>query len=128
MVTQVTQGIKISVATVYKSEYSHPLKNHYFFSYRISIENQSDYPVQLLRRHWFIFDSSGEHSEVEGEGVVGVQPIIGAGELFEYESACNLSTDMGKMQGTYLIERLDTEQRFYVHIPEFKMVAPFKLN
>jgi ApaG protein len=128
MVTQVTQGIKISVRTEYKSEYSNPLKNHYFFSYRICIENMGDYPVQLLKRHWYIFDSSGEHSEVEGEGVVGVQPMIAPGELFEYESACSLKTDIGKMQGTYLMDRVDKSQNFYVHIPEFKLVAPFKMN
>jgi ApaG protein len=128
MVTQVTQGIKISVRTEYKSEYSNPLKNHYFFSYRISIENMGDFPVQLLKRHWFIFDSSGEHSEVEGDGVIGVQPYINPGELFEYESACSLKTDIGKMQGTYLMDRMDNGQNFYVHIPEFRLIAPFKMN
>jgi ApaG protein len=128
MVTQVTQGIKISVTTEYKAEYSHPLKYHYFFSYKISIENQSDSTVQLLRRHWFIFDSSGEHSEVEGEGVIGVQPTIFPGETFEYESACNLTTDLGKMQGTYLMERMDNGQQFYVKIPEFLLEVPHRNN
>jgi ApaG protein len=128
MVTHVTQGIRISVIPEFKSEFSQPLKNHYYFSYRISIENESEFPVQLMNRHWFIFDSSGEHSEVEGEGVIGIQPIIAPGELFEYESACNLTTDMGKMQGTYLMKRVDTESCFYVRIPEFKMEVPYKMN
>ncbi|HET6245960.1 MAG: Co2+/Mg2+ efflux protein ApaG [Bacteroidetes bacterium] len=128
MITHVTQGIRISVVPEFKSEYSHPLKSHFYFSYRICVENESEFPVQLLSRHWFIFDSSGDHSEVEGEGVIGLQPVIAPGEIFEYESACNLTTDMGKMQGTYLMEHLVTGNRFYVQIPEFKMETPYKLN
>ena len=65
---------------------------------------------------------------MEGEGIIGIQPIIAPGELFEYESACNLTTDLGKMQGTYLMKRVDTGNNFYVHIPEFKMEVPYKLN
>ena len=128
MVTQVTQGIKISVETAYQEGQSHPSKSHFFFSYKISIENQNDYTIQLLRRHWHIFDSSGEYSEVEGEGVVGQQPVIQPGEIYTYDSACNLSTDMGKMYGTYLMERIIDGSRFDVHIPEFHMVVPSRLN
>ena len=128
MITQITHGIRVCVIPEFKPEYSLPLKNHYYFSYRISIENKSEFPVKLLGRHWYIYDSSGEHNEVEGEGVVGTQPLIGPNEFFEYESACNLSTDIGKMRGNYLMEQVDTGKQFYVQIPEFKMEAPYKLN
>ena len=69
-----TVGIKISVETHYKSKKSHPLASYYFFAYRITIKNISDYTVQLKKRHWYIFDSSGIKSEVEGDGVVRLQP------------------------------------------------------
>lgn len=128
MVTQVTQGIKISVETVYQEAHSNPLKAHFFFSYKINIENQNDYTIRLLRRHWHIFDSSGEYSEVEGEGVVGQQPVIQPGESYAYDSACNLTTDMGKMHGIYLMERIIDGSRFDVYIPEFHMVVPSRLN
>ena len=80
MVTKITDGVKISVETVYQPEYSNPANNHFMFAYKITIENLTDYTVQLMRRHWYIFDSNGTHREVEGEGVVGQQPVIDPGE------------------------------------------------
>jgi ApaG protein len=103
--TQLTHGIKVSVQTSFHNEHSVAENNHYLFSYRISIENKSNAAIQLISRHWYIFDSNYERREVEGDGVVGEQPVIMPGEIFEYESACSLTTDMGKMSGSYLIER-----------------------
>ncbi len=128
MVTAVTEGIKITVETKYREQYSNPLKSQYLFSYAVQIENQGDHAVQLLRRHWYINDSSGEYREVEGEGVIGQQPILEPGDVYEYESACNLMTDVGKMCGTYLMERTLDRLQFKVTIPEFKMIVPFRLN
>ncbi len=126
--TQVTHGIKISVETKFQSEHSDAEHRHFLFSYRISIENKSDYTVQLLSRHWDIFDSNSEHSEVDGEGVVGEQPVLEPGEIFEYESACGLTTDIGKMRGSYLMERKIDKSQFYVTIPEFELIVPQRLN
>ena len=75
-----------------------------------------------------IQEASGELREVEGEGVIGQQPIIGPGEDHEYTSFCNLCSEMGKMWGTYLMQRRDDDSLFEVAIPEFRMIAPFKLN
>ena len=126
--TQVTHGIKISVETKFQSEHSVAEHRHFLFSYRITIENNSDYTVQLLSRHWDIFDSNSENSEVDGEGVIGEQPVLESGEIFEYESACGLTTDIGKMRGTYLMERKIDKARFYVTIPEFELIVPQRLN
>lgn len=128
MVTQISKGIKITVTTNYREEFSAPDKNHFLFSYRISIENYCDYPVQLLRRHWYIFDSCFHYDEVEGEGVIGQQPVLQPGQVYEYESACNLMSDMGRMHGTYLMERVSDGYRFYVEIPEFELVHPARFN
>ncbi|GAA4459728.1 Co2+/Mg2+ efflux protein ApaG [Nibrella saemangeumensis] len=128
MVTAVTEGIKVSVKTEYQSEYSSPLQAHYVFTYRITIENASENTIQLLRRHWLIYDSNGSVREVEGEGVVGQQPVLEPGEVHEYVSGCNLRSSMGKMVGTYLIERVMDGKRVRVAIPEFMMVVPYKLN
>lgn len=128
MVTKVTSGIKISVDTVYESRYSDPLNNRFMFSYFITIENLSDTTVQLLRRQWDIIDSIGEKTIVEGEGVVGIQPILKPGQLHQYNSGCNLKTDIGKMSGSYLMERKDTGEKFKVMIPEFLLIAPYKVN
>lgn len=126
--TQVTHGIKISVETKFQAEHSVAEHRHFLFSYRITIENNSEYTVQLISRHWDIYDSSSEHSEVDGEGVVGEQPVLEQGELFEYESACSLTTDMGRMSGRYLMERKIDKARFYVTIPEFELIVPQRLN
>jgi ApaG protein len=128
MVTQVTNGISISVQTQYSEKHSFPERRQFLFGYRIIIENNSEYTVQLMRRHWYIFDSSGEKSEVEGVGVVGEQPVLEPGQTHEYQSACNLTTDMGKMRGNYSMERQVDGLKFEVEIPEFQLITPFKLN
>ncbi|RNL50647.1 Co2+/Mg2+ efflux protein ApaG [Pedobacter jejuensis] len=128
MVTAITDGVKVSVETIYQPEYSNPANEHFMFAYRIEISNLSDYQVQLMRRQWVIFDSNSSRREVDGEGVVGVQPIINPGESHVYVSGCNLKTDIGSMKGTYLMKRLVDEGEFEVDIPEFQLIAPYKLN
>ena len=126
--TQLTHGIKVSVETSFHNEHSVAENNHYLFSYHITIENKSNAAIQLISRHWDIFDSNNERREVEGDGVVGEQPVIMPGDSFEYESACSLTTDIGKMSGSYLIERKIDRTRFEVIIPKFELVAPYRLN
>ena len=128
MVSSVTEGVKVSVKTEYQSDYSSPMQAHYVFTYRITIENAGEHTIQLLRRHWTIFDSIGIVREVEGEGVVGLQPVLEPGEIHEYVSGCNLRSSIGKMVGTYLVERIIDGKQVYVSIPEFTMVAPYRLN
>lgn len=128
MKTKSTAGIQVSVETHYQANQSHPLASQYFFSYRITIKNISDFTVQLKKRHWYIFDSNGIKREVEGDGVVGVQPILFSGQSYQYVSGCNLSTGMGKMHGVFLMEREIDGKLFNVKIPEFLMIVPYKLN
>ncbi len=128
MVNTVTEGVKVSVETLYQQEYSNPANEHFMFAYKITIENMTDYAVQLMRRRWDIFDSNGTKREVEGEGVVGLQPVIEPGYSHEYVSGCNLKTEMGSMKGEYQMLRLLDNRTFDVNIPEFQLVAPYKLN
>lgn len=128
MVTEITEGIKVSVETEYQPTYSSPSQYHYVFTYRVTIENQSDSTIQLLRRHWEIFDAALLKRDVEGEGVVGQQPVLEPSQVHQYVSGCNLKSGIGKMKGVFLMEKLVDGQQFDVTIPEFMMVAPFKLN
>ncbi len=128
MVTEITQGVKVSVVTEYQPVYSSPSQYHYVFTYRVLIENQSENTIQLLRRHWHIYDAGSRIREVEGEGVVGQQPVMEPGQKHEYVSGCNLKSGLGKMTGTYLMERIVDGKQFEVKIPEFSMIVPFKLN
>lgn len=128
MISKITEGVRVSIETNYQQEYSSPTQAHYVFTYRINIENYSEHTIRLLRRHWFIYDANGVVREVEGEGVVGQQPTLEPGTSHEYVSGCNLQTEMGKMRGTYLMERIVDGKQFSVIIPEFILIAPFKLN
>ena len=128
METAITNDIKVSVEVIYQSEYSKPFKNEFVFAYRVSIENLGQIPVQLLRRHWYIWDSHGVEREVDGEGVVGDQPVLKSGQSSHYVSGCPLVTDMGTMQGHFQMQKLDNGSLFNVEIPKFQLIAPFKNN
>lgn len=128
MISKISEGITISVETYYQPDYSNPVNSEYMFAYRITIENNNSFTVKLLRRHWHIYDSNGSQREVEGEGVVGVQPQINPGESYQYVSGCNLRSEIGKMYGTYLMENINSKKSFHAIIPAFDMCAPFKLN
>lgn len=128
MNTQITSGVKISVNVVYQPEYSNPTKMHFMFSYQITIENLSDTTIQLVNRHWDIFDSVGEFKQVEGEGVVGERPILVPGATYQYVSGCNLKSDLGYMEGFYEMVKEVDGSTFHVEIPRFNLIASFKLN
>jgi len=128
MISKISEGINIIVETFYQPDYSNPVTSEYMFAYRITIENNNTFPVKLLRRHWHIYDATGSQREVEGEGVVGVQPQINPGEKYQYISGCNLRTEMGKMHGTYLMENINNKKKFDAIIPAFEMTVPFKMN
>ena len=75
-----THGITVRVAVSYLPDRSRADSASWFWSYHIRIENHSDSDVQLLTRHWVITDGRGGVHQVDGEGVVGEQPIIAAGQ------------------------------------------------
>lgn len=124
----ITHGIEISVKTHYYAPQSDPKNNQYFFVYEITIVNKSEYTVKLLKRHWNITDAFGEKREVDGEGVVGETPSLEPGESFSYNSGCDFTTEIGKMNGFYTMKKLVDQFEFKVLIPEFVMVIPSKLN
>ena len=128
MSTFLTDHISVSVIPLYEDKHSSPSHNSYVFSYTIEVKNEGELTVQLLSRHWYIFDSNGKHSEVKGEGVIGEKPIILPGQSHGYQSFCNLQTDMGMMWGSYLMKETETGKLFEVAIPEFQLITPMRLN
>ncbi|MBL7773284.1 MAG: Co2+/Mg2+ efflux protein ApaG [Chitinophagaceae bacterium] len=128
MEQQITEGVSITVETFYNEQQSNPMLNEYTFNYRISIDNFSNFPIKLLRRYWQIFDSNGTVREIEGDGVVGQQPVLEPGESFQYVSGANIKTDMGRMVGRYQMENMLNKKLFYVEVPEFDLIAPYKMN
>lgn len=118
----VTEDVRISVRPIYLDGQSDSMAHKFVFAYFVRIENLGTDTVQLLRRHWFINHAGGRIEEVEGEGVVGKQPIIPAGKVHEYNSFCILETFEGSMEGTYLIQRSNGEM-FHAAIPRFRLIA-----
>ncbi|MCH7412349.1 Co2+/Mg2+ efflux protein ApaG [Belliella sp. R4-6] len=123
MVSAITEGVKVSVEVTYQPEFSSPHQQHFVFTYKVNIENNSPHTIQLLRRKWEIFDAGDELKIVEGDGVVGQQPVLEPGASHQYISGCNLKSGLGKMRGTYTMEKIQDGKIFEVTIPEFQMIS-----
>ena len=128
MVSAITKGIQVSVETTYQPDFSNPQQHHYVFTYKVRIENKSNHTVQLLRRRWEIYDATESRKIVEGDGVVGQQPILEPGESHTYVSGCNLKSGIGKMRGSFTLEKLRDGQLWEVVIPEFQLIATLFQN
>ena len=119
----ITKDIGVSVEPFYLDDESEPEESHYVWGYQVQIENHSRETVKLERRHWIITDGNGQTHEVEGEGVVGEQPVLEPGQAFEYTSGAPLSTSSGFMAGSYKM-KLDDGTFFDVEIPAFSLDVP----
>ncbi len=119
--------IRIQVATQYVDDQSEPDIDRYVFAYTITIENLSEFPAQLLSRHWVITDANGKVQEVSGDGVVGEQPKLGPGETYRYSSGAVLETPVGAMQGRYRMQA-DDGLDFDAPIPPFTLAVPGMLH
>ena len=128
MVQQVTNGIKISVKTNFEGSHYQNHRIYYSFSYSITIENQSNDSVQLISRHWDIFDSLKNTEIVEGEGVIGEKPILKPKKSYTYSSYCNLTSQTGSMRGFFNMINFTSTKRFKVNIPSFQLNVPAILN
>ena len=123
-----TEGVEVNVKYTYEDDFSKPSQCEFIFSYQIEIKNINHFRIQLISRKWFVFDSKGEHYEVEGNGVIGRQPIINNNESHNYQSGTSLTSPIGRMRGYYVMLNLETNEEFKVYIPEFDLIAPFVLN
>ncbi|GAA0174934.1 hypothetical protein LIER_28214 [Lithospermum erythrorhizon] len=119
-----SQGVRVQVRSVYVDGRSQPLKEQYFFAYRIRITNNSSRPVQLLKRHWIITDAKGKTEHVWGSGVIGEQPVILPDTHFEYTSACPLRTSSGRMEGDFEMKHIDKASTSTFNVA----IAPFSLS
>lgn len=124
----ITNSIKVSVTPSFLADQSMPEKGVFVWAYNVEIENRGKSPVQLKRRHWQVIDSAGNIAEVDGEGVVGEQPIIKPKDRYHYSSGTFLNTPSGVMKGYYKILSLSTDAEFEIEIPMFSLDSPFDKN
>lgn len=118
-----TRGFIVRVSVSFLPEQSEVGKGRWFWAYHIRIENEGLMAAQLLTRHWDIRDANGVHHLVDGEGVVGEQPVIKPGHAYDYVSGCPLTTPSGMMQGSYQMLGEDGS-RFDIAIPKFSLSTP----
>ncbi|KAK7411105.1 hypothetical protein VNO78_02508 [Psophocarpus tetragonolobus] len=119
-----TLGIRVQVKSVCIEGRSQPSEEAYFFEYKIKITNNTNRPVQLLRRHWMVTDANNKTENIWGIGVVGEQPAIFPKSSFEFSSTCSLRTQNGKMEGDFEMINVDR-----VGSRAFKItIAPFSLS
>ena len=119
-----TDKITVKVEPVYLEEKSAPDESHFVWAYKVTIENHGKEPVRLQSRYWKITDSHGLSHEVTGEGVVGEQPVLYPGEIYQYTSGTPLSAPGGIMFGKYYMVCSDG-RKFAVDIPAFSLDSPY---
>jgi len=119
--------IDVQVETAYVSEHSEPDEDRFVFAYTITLVNRGSVAAQLISRHWFITDADNRTEEVEGEGVVGEQPVLKPGEGFRYTSGAVIETPVGTMHGAYQMVAEDG-RTFDANIPRFILSAPRTLH
>lgn len=127
MSSNIIKDISIEADSTYIESNSNPVKSRFVFAYTITITNRGSLDVQLLHRHWLITDANGKIHEVNGEGVVGKQPLIRTGEIFSYSSWTAIETPTGVMQGSYHM-RSELGEEFNTPVPAFSLAMPKALH
>lgn len=122
-----TDRIDVEVEPSFEPNRSQPDQLVFVFSYRVTIRNQGNEPIQINRRSWVITDAFFNKEYVEGEGVVGEQPIIQPGQSYSYESFCPLKTSFGTMKGHYY-GITESGKTITIDIPEFILAHPFAVQ
>ena len=121
-----TEGIRVWVQPRFSLADSDPSEGTFVFSYEVGLANEGDEAAQLLFRHWLIHDAAQGDSVVDGDGVVGEQPLLTPGDSHEYKSFCVLQSPVGYMEGYYTFARPDGEL-FKVDVPRFELNGPLVL-
>jgi ApaG protein len=93
----------------------------------VTIRNTGDCTAQLVARQWLVTDAHGRTQEVRGLAVVGQQPVLKPGEVFEYSSWTQLSTPHGSMRGTFFCMTEDARP-FDAPVEAFDLVSPASLH
>ncbi len=119
--TLTTKDIRISVTPEFEESRSRIDDGIYAYSYHVIIENFGTAAAQLINRHWKVFSAGKQIADVKGEGVVGEQPALAPGEIYEYTSWTIVRDEVGAMSGTYTFVN-ETGEFFDVQIPEFHLL------
>ena len=117
------KGLRVKVDDViYMPSLDAPAERPHPFVYFISIFNDSEVPVTIRGRKWVVMEDGGETTVVEGDGVVGQQPVIAAGEHFSYNSYHVVGRGAA-VTGAFFGE-VGAGEWVFARIPEFRLEIP----
>ncbi|MCC5829488.1 MAG: Co2+/Mg2+ efflux protein ApaG [Phycisphaeraceae bacterium] len=119
-VERTTHGVRVAASAFFLPQHSQPDREEFVFGYRMTITNENELPIRILHRHWDIIDGEGRRETVDGQGVVGRQPVIDPATSFRYSSFTRIGTHWGTMEGHYTV-RLGKEQELEIPIPRFML-------
>jgi ApaG protein len=128
----VTDKIRVKVSAFYDAARSEPASGKYMFHYKVAIFNEGSEPVQVVARMWEIEKCKGVKEVVRGSGIMGTQPVISPGDVFNYESVCPLKVFpprgrrvLGSMSGAYTMCKGNMGQHsFSVKVAKFNLILP----
>ncbi|GIL50652.1 hypothetical protein Vafri_6782 [Volvox africanus] len=130
LVEAVTMGVQVRASVVFVPEYK--VQDGHMFAYSIRFSLLEGWPLkrcQLMRRHWIIKPEPGRVETVQGEGVVGLFPILEPDRPeFVYCSCTRQTPTRGSMEGRFLfipgsVERPEGPP-FDVICPTFRLDVP----
>ena len=113
---------KVEVLPRFLMAQSAPEQGLFVFAYTIKITNTGSVTAQLISRTWNVNDANGHTEKVKGLGVVGQQPLLKPGDVFEYTSGTRLRTPTGTMHGSFFCVAEDGE-KFDTDVPMFVLDA-----
>ncbi len=96
-----------------------PPDRPFAFRYDISIHNEGDEPVRICGRKWIVTAAKGDKLVLDGDGVVGEQPVIPPGGRFSYHSFHVVDGESQAEGAYYGITR--SGNRFFTRIPPFRL-------
>lgn len=128
----ITEKIRVKVTSFFDPDKSDPINGKFMFWYKVGIYNEGPEPVQVVARMWEIEKCRGEKEVVRGSGILGTQPIISPGDVYNYQSACPLKVFppkgkriIGSMSGAYTVCKGNMGQHnFTVKIGKFNLILP----
>ena len=122
----ITKDVKVTVWPEFVDSKSSSIGDIFIWAYHVKVENKSQNPLKLTSRSWRIIDEKGVVQEVDGDGVVGEQPVIASGSSYQYTSGVHLRHPSGIMTGQYHMKptEIGSGEAFSVKIPTFSLDIP----
>ena len=120
---QQLEGLSVEVSEVlYVPTLEAPEEKPHPFVYFIDIINDSSKQVTFHGRKWVIREHNGELTILEGDGIVGVRPVVPPNDRYSYNSY-HVVAGSGAAWGAFYGVTEDGE-RVMVPIPEFGLAIP----